>query len=747
MRGKAASRAAVLLILAGFAAFLLAARFANGLRLPLLLLFFLWVAAQTKKWRNALPLRVFLPFATGLLLLPMRLFYWDRGDFSRRAGNLFLLAALFALCLLARERRWPGRFLRRFNSQPLKKRLWLVFAVSELLFILAAGLLTRQGVALSGDEPHYLAISQSLARDGDLNVFNQYKRGGYKEFLDVENLPAHGTWGKGFKKIYSYHLPGVALTVLPFFFLRLSPPLLYFLLRSWLGLFGALLAVLVYLFGLRLWRSRSLAFFAAAVFTLSAPVFFYSVHVFPEVQATLLLLGALYILFYKCAAAPRRALWAGLLLGSTIFWGVKYAIFVYPITLGFCAYWLWRRQYRHALFLIAFPLLFQGLFFAYLYMAYGRFSPNAIYTGMLSAEQAREFYDILLNKITLRARAETLLDYFFDQRDGLLLYNPFYFFAFPGLLLALKNFRRYRVHLLAAVPALLFILNHAFSTIRAGYCPQGRYLAPATWALLLFALVYYRESRNRLWRRVFLALPLYSLFVTAYQLALPATLYQPTTHDTVQRAGMMFQNWSNSRIDLPSLLPSFVKVDNRGYLPNALFLALFALLVVLALANKQRLRPSCCRGILAPTLVFLGAFSLACLFPRLDRTHPQPIRGPRDLPCAVYFSTPAHPAAEAASWLCSGSRCRLRLETMVPLKAVQIRIQSRSSQEPLTVTAALFDAQAPPLQLSSQALGRLRWERPRYKRIKARYGYQFELRARGGPEGVPGDWLLGLELR
>ena len=55
-----------------------------------------------------------------------------------------------------------------------------------------------------------------------------------REFLDVETLPAHGTWGKGYKRIYSYHLPGLSLTLAPFFFVRMPPPLLHFLARSYL---------------------------------------------------------------------------------------------------------------------------------------------------------------------------------------------------------------------------------------------------------------------------------------------------------------------------------------------------------------------------------------------------------------------------------------------------------------------------------------------------------------------------------
>ncbi len=685
----------------------------------------------------------FFPFAAGLLIWPMRLFYWDRGDFAVRVENLLLLASLFFVYFWVRRRRLARKFLLYFNSRSLKKRLLAIFVTAELLFILAAAVLTERGVALAGDEPHYLAVSQSLARDHDLNVFNQYFRDGFKEFLRVDKLAAHGTWGKGYKKIYSYHLPGVSLTLAPFFFFKLTPPLLYFLLRAYLGLFGALLAVLAYLFCLRLWRSRSLAFFATLVFSLTAPVFFYSLHIFPEVQAMLLILSALYLLFFKAKGSDLRCLWAGWLLGSTIFWGVKYALFIYPICLGFFAYWLWKKKFRPALLLIVFPLLFQALFFYYLYHSYGSFSPNSVYYGMLSPEQAREIYDTILKKITLNMRWETLLDYFFDQRDGLLLYNPFYFFAFPGLLLALKNFKRYRLHLLVSLPAMLFVLNHAFSTIRAGYCPQGRYLTPVTWALLLFAVIYYRESRNPLFKKVLLAMPLYSFFIVAYQTVHPMTLYQPTTHDTLVRPGLIFLNWSSIFCKLPDLLPSYIKTDNSNYLPNFLFLALFLLFLFLAL-RKFSFRSA--RG--APFILFLAIFSLASLFPRPDLAAPQKLMDNHGYPGLIYFSPRPAAHIDDQTWIFSGPEsCRMLIESRRPLKNIKLQLENRSRLETLVLEIAAFDDAPIRRQLPAAGAVQIDLRQPPHIKVKNRFFYQFTMQGKVSAAATAPAWLLRIPSR
>ena len=226
----------------------------------------------------------------------------------------------------------------------------------------------------------------------------------------------------------------------------------------------------------------------------------------------------------------------------------------------------------------------------------------------------------------------------------------------------------------------------------------------------------------------------------------PFTLYQPTTHDTLLRTGLMFQNWSNSRIDLPVLLPSFVKTANSGYLPNTVIPLAFLLLVLFALMRRRAKSPSPWHS-LVPALIFLVIFSLSSLFPRPDPANPQMLIGPRDLPCQVFFNPAAAPGGEKATWTFSGRHGRMRIETLVPLKSVAIGIENRSDREPLDMTVFLFDAAAADFSLQPGAADQVRLDRPRYKKIKSRYGYQFDLQVRNPATGTAPAWLLGLKIR
>ncbi|MCP4155792.1 MAG: hypothetical protein GY757_49155 [bacterium] len=608
-------------------------------------------------------------------------------------------------------------------------------------------------MVLGGDEPHYLVISHSISRDFDLNVFNQYARDEYREFIDVR-LHHHATVGKGFKKWYSYgHLPGISVTLAPFFLFKIPHPLLYFLVRSYLGLFGSLLAVLVYMFSLRIWKHRCLSLFIAAVFTLTAPIFFFSIHIFVEVQATLLILSAVYLLLYAGKGSKRRwliYLAAGFLLGSTIFWGLKYNIFIYLFSAGFFFYlFFMKKERKQALLFILFPVLFQALFFYYLYFAYGNFALMSIYNGIMTEAQKKEYYS-KVSAIPFQKRVETLFGIFFDQRDGLILYTPFYFFFFPGLIIAFKKFKKYLPHLLIACAGFGFILFQAFSTVRAGYCPQGRYLAPVVWVFMLFAVIYRNESGNRFFKKIFYYIPVYSVLVVIYQVFNPFTLYQSATHTSLNRPGLMFQQWSNLYSNLPDYLPSFVKVPgNFKYLPNIVFLVLILVLILAALKNsKPKSVPFTQRKrifnvpLFAPVL-FIVLFLFGVLTPAIPSYNPILLVKEGAIPCKIYGESRYPTKKPGWTFELKGEKSHsFTVSTVKPAPYFVFELENKNSKG-FEVLVSNFDKPKKRVTLEPGQKRRIAIKNSLYKNFKRNCFYRFTLEF---SPGIPGNTPVLVQL-
>ncbi len=678
-------------------------------------------------------MNLLFPLASGILCLFMKLFYWDKVDYLHRVNNLLLLSLLFILISVIRKFRLFKKFLLFFNHLPLKKRSLYIFIFVEILFILSSYIIVKKGVVLGGDEPHYLVISHSIARDFDLNIFNQYARDEYREFIDVR-LVHHARVGKGFKKWYSYgHLPGLSITLAPFFIFKISHPLLYFLIRSFLGLFGALLAVLIYCFTLKLWKHASLSLFITAAFTLTVPVFFFSIHVFAELQASLLILTALYLLLFAGKRNNLYVLLAGFLLSITVFWGLKYNIFIYIFSAGFFFYFFFmKKERKKALLFILFPILMQLLFFYYLYFAYGNFDPMSIYNGVMTETQKIE-YERNMQRIPLQKRVETLLGTFFDQRDGLLLYSPFYFFFFPGLIIAFKKFKTYFPHLLISAAGFGFILFMGYSTVRAGYCPQARYLVPVAWVLMLFVIIYRKETKNKLFKKLFYYIPIYSAVVVIYQVLNPFTLYQGATHTSLNRPGLMFQQWSNIHLNIPDFLPSFIKVPgNFKYLPNIVFLALVVIFIIVSLKKIKYDRIK-----FLPPVLFIFLFVLVALFPRIPTYNSILLTKSEGMSCKIYGKSRYPFRAAERRFPISGKQAySFTVSTSNPAPYFVLEFEN-SEKKRYDVFISNFDTHVKKETLLPGNTKKIYIKNPHYKKFRNNCFYRFHLKIKPSPPSKP----------
>jgi len=578
-------------------------------------------------WKNFLPyLTLCFFFLTPLLLK----FYLNREDLKIRL-NLFILFVLFSfiyLKLMHLKQISKGKFaflekwLSKFSALSLRTKLVILFLSAFAIYNLCTYFLVSKGTTFSGDEPYYLLTSHSLLRDKDINLANNFANQDYFNFYSREENPRlrldmYARAGrKGRDYIYPINLPGISIMMLPHYWLSqfFKGKALTFILKGSLSIWAVFLGLQLYLFSRERWGKERLSLLLWFLYSFTSPVLFYATHLYPEIPIALF---SFYI-FRKVSSKNTLSLFHYFFLGfllSTFFWlGLKYNLIFWPLLIIGVYFLLKQHRARlKVLYFLLFPFLSFALYYYFIYYLYGTVSPFAIYEGVMTPEKMAAFKEVML-KIPVLLRIETLFDYFLDQRDGLLLYSPLYFFAFLGLVEVFRKSKRdFLFFLFLCLP---FLLNYAFFTHRQGYSPQGRVLTPLSWVAAILIGYFIVYNRKKLYSYLFWLGSLASLVVVGLLLLHPSFLYQPTTHEYTYRAGDMFTFLSNIYVFLPSFLPSFIKVNNIGYLPNYFWiLALLAFILIYILLKREiRLKPSF--HFFFSSFLLFTFFFLWCVFPR-----------------------------------------------------------------------------------------------------------------------------------
>ena len=518
-----------------------------------------------------------------LILLPTLLFHYLDSDDLIVRSNILLWTILFSIFYLkaitlntiSKKGRSPLLSIaKRVSSLSIKKKLFILFLISLLLYNAGSVLLTSSGQTFAGDEPHYLLMAHSLLKDGDLDLSNNYANRDYQKIMlaqvQIKPHTAPGTAGR-----YSFHSPGTAILLLPFYAIGslFQGKFFVFFIRLGMSVFGALLGLQIFLFAFQEWKNERLALGLWFLCCFSSPVFFYSLHVYPEIMIALFSFTVFRRLRFSSSLSKSTLLFLGFLLSIFIwFHAIKYVFLVVPMFI----YSLWAliKKFKvgsNLLYFLAFPSFLTIFYFLFQYTTYGSFSLSSVsWRGALSPEESLAYVKAIITDIPFRYRWETLAGYFFDQRDGLLLYAPAYFFAFLGCVDMLRrNFRIFFLILFLTAP---YVLNSALLTQRSGYAPQARPIVCISWALAIFIGYFLAFNGKKIFTLVFYLFVLIGICFLFLLLKTPQALYQPTTVGISERFGNLFVHLSNLHFFLPNYLPSYLKIDNSRWLPNFIWM-------------------------------------------------------------------------------------------------------------------------------------------------------------------------------
>jgi hypothetical protein len=462
--------------------------------------------------------------------------------------------AVFLGVVAARERSEPGVWITDARRAP-------IVAATVALVLYGAIAWWLAPVLPDGDAPHYLIMTQSLLRDGDLKIENNHRRGDDLEYTLFAAQPDYLERGRN-GAIYSIHAPGLSVLIAPAFFLFGYPGTIAFL-----GLVGALGTSIVWYLGLRTTGSPEAAWFGWACCALTTPFVFQATQVFPDgLAASLVMLGVLPVIAadFKDGAhddsagsglrANRLWLIAGVSLATLPWLQTRLALVAASGGLCVC---LRARHIRQVALFALIPVLSAVAWFGFFYEIYGTPNPAAPY-GLLTQTS--------VGRLTVGFPG--LL---FDQQFGLVPNAPVYGVLLAGVLAGALRFRRWCWEaLVMATPYLVGV--GMFQIWFGGASSPARLVAPIAMLLGVAAARIFHTTKTSSGRSVEL-LALGVSVVIAGALCVDRGRLLFNARDGVA----LWLEWSNDVIDLPRALPSlFRDTQGQAWLKAGIWGACFA---------------------------------------------------------------------------------------------------------------------------------------------------------------------------
>ena len=346
-----------------------------------------------------------------------------------------------------------------------------------LLMVAAVALVSGGPASMAGDSPHYLAVSDSLFRDWDLDLSNQYAPGGPYLFVP-DDVERHAVTGRG-GRYYPFHPLGLSLLYAPVvvpvqaFVQQIPEPILAKLkwdrfraARDLLSMTMAFLwtacAMMTREVAMQLGVARRRATWLVALVFLSPPLLNHAILIFTEIPATLLVLS-----FVLLMLSPRRSSWWPFLPLAALPWfHLRYSVIAAS---GF-VWWVVRAKTANDStrrdFLLGGALALASLaaICTASWLMFETWNPFGHYQGGIT-------------EVTFGSIQNRLIRVLVDPHRGILVIAPFYLLALGGICDVMRTNRSFALFTIAVLLA-TYLLASANRMWWGGYSPPARFLVP-----------------------------------------------------------------------------------------------------------------------------------------------------------------------------------------------------------------------------------------------------------------------------
>jgi hypothetical protein len=343
----------------------------------------------------------------------------------------------------------------------------------------------------SGDEPHYLTVTNSLIGDKDFNVGNDYANQVYY-WHHSGDIGRHGFQDLA-GNLRPMHALGTSVLAAPGYLTKkIEGVRISFLLYNLVGM-----GVLVLLLRHQKFSINNILL-TLTIVGIQPAIIYYNSAIFPDLIQGYLMLGAGYLSLRFFDEYKNRYLFlASSILGITTFFHFKLIAFqIYIISIvGFLFFIKLLRSKQKLnsnavkLFLLnlLMPVTCLNLFASWVnYRWFGFFRPDTMTPFLINTELAKPANPFI-----------NVLAMLFDYHRGLFPFAPALLFIFTGLVIwFIENRKSFYI---LALPSLLYLFTAGFfADWHAGWCPPGRYVMtslPLLFPALSFSIQKIRDSK------------------------------------------------------------------------------------------------------------------------------------------------------------------------------------------------------------------------------------------------------------
>lgn len=313
----------------------------------------------------------------------------------------------------------------------------------------------------TGDQPHYLIITQTIIKYHSLNVLLDYNNQDYKSFYPTI-IDHHVITNIKGDTLSTHGIGGPVIWLIPFILFNKFGAMLA------MSIVAILIVYNIYLFLIENGISKYYSLLTTLIISISSPIYLYSHLLFIETFGALAGIYGIRKCLSNTTLTKKELITLGFVLSNTIWFHIRFIEISIPL-IFLILFKLYKnskfKNLNQYIYFILPILLSFGLFEFYTYFIWGTWNPT-----FYVRQEPNNFLPGTFSFVY------GFIGILFDKNAGLLTNFPIYLLFLVGFILTIKN-KLYKINITIIIISIIYLFTISrYKFWSGGWSPPARYI-------------------------------------------------------------------------------------------------------------------------------------------------------------------------------------------------------------------------------------------------------------------------------